>query len=775
MRKFYKILTLALVLMAIFTAFTVVSLAEGESTKQPITANYGKTFDSFDEGAIVNDTYKKRNGLAVLKVQDNGNKYVLTQPNNMDYADTSSANWGNPQWDIYTSQYGNIVDYPYFTVEFDIMTLNGSYKDFSYNPRPYGKSENAFLNSVTFGNLGLSTVPYDWSHISIVIKYNGDYKFTTYRYVNGKLVGDPLEADVSAKFTEAETAIKISSMKFYPYAVSSVGMDNLYLTYFPAGYLDGDIDAIANYRYNYGKGADGNGYEFPYTYTKAWVGDTAYEDLGEAMEAATDGVTVKLTENTKEALIIDKKIILDTNVYDADGKPTGSFYTYEYKTSKGLVPTETEAGSGKYAFARSENAVDIIWDEACGEDCDCFEEFGGHRLTTTTTVLLGATPEFFEKIPTWDVAADYTQKKLIGWSYENDGTVDELLPISEADVTAGTIKLYPVYENVVYSFAVISKDATEYYVEEDFGALLSSAPSGATIKLVRDVYTEVATVQLKKSLTIDLNGHSLKRCFVYGNVYEATKNGDELVYDTTTVASTVANGGDIFFQYYAKNVDLTITSSTGGGTFYNFKMDADTWTYEGETVKRVSKAVAPARITNASESTKQCSNISITLNGGITVYASQLFYSYYASGTEYSITVDNVKYYKLDSTSFITSRTNYAINISITNSLVYAPNNGGDFVFLGTTNSSTYGSEHYSKIVIKNCDVIKSGTGWGFNFSNTRYPGTTDVIFDNCRLYDAGVESATTCDPEVVGINGTLCYYTNSSKQESIPVNHPEG
>ena len=390
-------------------------------------------------------------------------------------------------------------------------------------------------------------------------------------------------------------------------------------------------------------------------------------------------------------------------------------------------------------------------------------------------MLLGATPEFFGEVPTWEIAADYTQKKLIGWSYENDGTVDELLPISEADVTAGTIKLYPVYKNVVYSFAVISKDATEYYVEEDFGALLTSAPSGATIKLVRDVYTEVATVQLKKPLTIDLNGHNLKRCFVYGNVYEATKNGDEFVYDATTVANTVASGGDIFFQYYANYASLTITSSTGSGTFYNFKMDADTWTYNGETVKRVSKAVAPARLTNASESTKSTSYISLTLNGGITVYASQLFYSLYASGTGYSITVDNVKYYKLDSTAFITSRTNYTININITNSLIYAPNNGGDFVFLGTTNNSTYGSEHYSKIVIKNCDVIKSGTGWGFNFSNTRYAGTTDVIFDNCRLYDAGVESATTCDPDVVGINGTLCYYTNLEKQESIPVNHPEG
>ena len=55
MRRFSKILTLALVLMAIFTAFTVVALADGESTKPPIEATYGQTFDSYSEGAILND------------------------------------------------------------------------------------------------------------------------------------------------------------------------------------------------------------------------------------------------------------------------------------------------------------------------------------------------------------------------------------------------------------------------------------------------------------------------------------------------------------------------------------------------------------------------------------------------------------------------------------------------------------------------------------------------------------------------------------------------
>ena len=333
MRKFYKILTLILTLAAILTAFTVVALADGESTKPPIEATYGQTFDSYSEGAFLNDSYKARNGLAVLQVQDNGNKYVLTKPNDTEYADSSSTNWHNPQWDVYTTQYGSIVDYPYFLVELDVTTTNGKYGDFACYPRLFGtsNSRSSFVTNNAFKNLGLSTTPYEWNHVSIVVEYKGDGKFTTYRYVNGNQIGNPVDADLSGTDlfkNDPLKDIKLSSMKLYPYANGSVCMDNFYVTYFPVGYHGGNIGDIANYRYNYGKG-----YEFPYTYTKAWVGDTAYDDLGEAMAAAADGVTVKLTENAKEALIIDKNIILDTNVYDANGNATGSFYTYEYKTS----------------------------------------------------------------------------------------------------------------------------------------------------------------------------------------------------------------------------------------------------------------------------------------------------------------------------------------------------------------------------------------------------------------------------------------------------------
>ena len=752
MRKFYKFFTLVLVLVAILTAFTVVAIADEDSTPQPIVGK-SDDFSSYAEGYELNRGYTDRKAIAVVSIQDDENKYALLEQN------PDFTNNNDSMWDISPSNSGNIVEYPYFMIEFDIMTIDGNYTGHQFYPR---LSNGTFIVSTSFTKLGLSTTPYDWNHLSILVEYVGNGKFISHSYVNGKQAGTPLSTVVDAPET-----VKINAMKLYPSANAKVGIDNLYITYFPDGYLDGNISDIANYRYNYGKGTDGNGYDFPYTYTKAWIGDTPYDDLSEAVAAAPENATVKLAGNVEEAFVIDKNILIDTNVYDENGNTTGN-YTYEYKSSKGFVPTETAPGSGIYSFARSADAVDIIWDEACEGGCDCFSEYGGHALTATTTVFLGEIPEYFGKLPTWEFdTSDYSQKEFIGWSYENDGTVDELVEITGADA-GETIKLYPVYKKTEYSFAVISNGKTDYYVEEEFGTQLKNAPSGATVKLLRDVYTEVSTLYLKNVLTIDLNGHSLKRCFVYGTVYEATKNGDDFLYDTTTVAKTITSSGQTFFQYYATNAALTITSSTGSGTLYNLQMQADTWTYENEVVKRTSKAVTTARLTYAGEGYQRDKNISLTINGGITVYAGTLFYSAHAAGLGYTFTVDNVKYYKLDNTDFIYCRTNGRLDISLTNSLIYAPNNSGYFFNLGTSGTGTGKAE----VKITNCDVVKAGTGWGFYGQINRTAGTTNVIFDNCRLYDAAIEISNKCDAEVIGTNGTLCY---SASGESYSVNSAEG
>ena len=761
MRKFYKILTLVLVLMAILTAVTVVALAE--EPDQPYEVIYGNyaTFDTYEDGVYL---CYGRTAQAIVTSQENGNKYVLMK-------DVAENTVTNPQWDITFSntQAGtkyNVVDYPYFMVEFDIMTLSGSYSGHSYYSRFYtDTTPGSFVASTKFTEIGLSTTPYDWQHLTILVQYKDDGKFSQHAYINGEYISSvDVDLSTNASFKNSENKVIVKSMKMYPSTGSEVGVDNMRFTYFPAGYLGDNINLIANVNFN-----NGDGYEFPYKFTVAKVGDTVYDNANEAIAAAPENGTVKLTYNANETLVIDKNILLDTNVYDADGNPTGEFYTYEYKTSKGLVPTETEEGSGIFSFARSANAIDIIWDEPCAEDCDCFSEYGGHIMTATTVALLGSTPEYVGIIPSWEVLNDYSHKRFAGWSYTNDGTVDELLPITESDLSVGTIKLYPVYETVIYSLEVTSSVGIEYYLEEEFGDILTTLPNGSTIKLLSDVYTEVPKVEIKKSLTIDLNGHNLKRCFVYGNVYEATKDGDTLVYGTDSLLEEVASDGDIFFRPMATDVNITFTSSTGSGTLYNFKMQADTWTYNNEVVKRTSKSITPARLTYAYEGTFSASNFQLNLNGGITIYAGQAFYSLYASGTGYAINIDNVTYYKMDSEAFIYARTNRKIDISISNSLFYAPGQSGSFFFLGTS-GYTPNAENYSEILIKNCDIIKANTTYGFDISNTRPDGTTKLIYDNCRMYDSYTTHA-----DVMGINGVLGYYTDESSKWSSIVNAAEG
>lgn len=321
MKKFSKILTLVLSLVLIVTAFTVVSLAA--DTPVPVEktpAKYG-TFDGANVGDILS---YDRSAQGIVQVQDNGNKYVLVKdiPNN----DTA-----NPQWDIGPSvnKDFNIVAYPYFMIDFDIMTINGSYAGHSYNPRLYYAkvggalaSSSNFVGSTSFTSLGeieLSTIPYDWNHLSIVVEYKGSGKFVLHRYVNGELSSSTESSDFSnsAAFTSGasgEASVVIGSMKLYPSTSAEVGMDNMRLTYFPAGYLDGDVAAMANHYFK-----NGEGYEFPYKRTIATVTDNEtgevsyFDNLEEAYAAVNENNTFKL--------------LVAAEVKDSNG--TLSYYTEE--------------------------------------------------------------------------------------------------------------------------------------------------------------------------------------------------------------------------------------------------------------------------------------------------------------------------------------------------------------------------------------------------------------------------------------------------------------
>ena len=190
--KLKRLLTVVLMLAVMISAFAVVSFAQdGETTLTPYeNSKYNKDFTANAEGDILST--KNRRGVVTVKVADNGNKYA-----HFHYV---GPDGDNGMWDfdisapsVYTN---NIVDYPYFVFDFDIMTENGTFDGVKVNPRLYATKEMVgntsgsvgFVDAITISDItGISTTPYEWQHLTLVVVYNGDSSFTKYVYLNGEL------------------------------------------------------------------------------------------------------------------------------------------------------------------------------------------------------------------------------------------------------------------------------------------------------------------------------------------------------------------------------------------------------------------------------------------------------------------------------------------------------------------------------------------------------------------------------------------------------------
>jgi len=771
MKKFYKILTLTLAILITVTAFTVVALAQEEETL-PAPKELTSSTGAFKEGTFSSQTpdtvfqnviYNEKNKTGIWNIHgaDNGNIYLESE------YDVGGAG-AHDNLDIYfTYNASNTLgNYPYLVFDLDVMTENGTYGEYASLGITLIVGSDAKtrldMSSVYLYSLGLDTTPYKWQHLTYIVEHTGNGIFNHYYYINGEY-STSRTTDYSAKLDSVGGDFEKLGLYFYRMYPSihntasgngKIGYDNFKFASFPKEYVateDGKIDfsKMATYYYT-------ESYELPFGRTEAKIGDTIYDNPNKAIVAAESGATVALTMNATETLVIDKNIFIDTNVYDDAGNTTGAFYTYDYKSSQGFVPTETESGSGIFSFTRSENAVDIIWDEKCTESCDCFSEYGGHTLTATTVTLLGDVPEYFGTIPTWEILNNGTQKSFAGWSYENDGTVDKLLPITEEDIAAGAIKLYPVYKIIQYNIEVTNAlGVTEYFLESEFGDAVTSAPANSTVKLITDVYTECDRITITKNVTIDLNGHILNRCAVSGNVYEATKEGDAFVYGTETVASTLSTTATFFYPS-GINFKLTITSSVDGGYLYNSSMTAESWTYEGEVIKRTSSSIKGATLLHAYWK-NDTTNFNLIMNGGITVCSGSIWSSESASMQGYKIIMDDVCFNLMNGATYIFDiQTDRYFEITATNCIFQIAYNGGYLLRAGT--SGTY--DTVALITFKNCDLIKNGTGWQWSMYNKR-PGKLSIVLDNSRWYDYHEYDC------VTAINGTLGNYRTSSGETS--------
>ena len=330
------------------------------------------TFSNQTPGTVFqNALYNSKHKTGVWNVHssEDGNVYLQSQ-----YEEGNAGAVDNADFYFSTGSVvnydNNLADYPYVAFDFDVMTENGTYGNYpSLSFCVYKNGARLVeLASTKFNQLKLDATPYRWQHVTYIVASKGNGYFHHYFFVNGVLTYDkPTDQSGTDAFKALEgdfSNITLGYYRMYPEdklaTDAHIGYDNFRFTLYPAGYCevkDGvtDFSNIVNHIYN-------DSYKLPYGRTEAKVGDKVYDDVTEAVEAAEAGQTVTLTVNAPAPLTIDKGIYLDTNIYGEDGNPTGTYYTYSYKTSSELVPVETKEGSGIYKFEHPDDIVALITD-----------------------------------------------------------------------------------------------------------------------------------------------------------------------------------------------------------------------------------------------------------------------------------------------------------------------------------------------------------------------------------------------------------------------------
>ena len=737
MKRFYKILCLILVLVATVAAFTVVALADDEATVTKPTPKEKLVFRDCENAekkpgdVIQNGTSKV--GKWNVGEADNGNRYVIAS-----YDSATGSNGDNYENTVPGTTYG-IANYPTFAFDFDVLSTTGGFtyratiRADLYTVNSKGTSVRLTqMKSIKLNADGINVakVANVWQHVTYVIQYAGDGVFNYYFYVDGVLSETTSVDYNTTAFTSYSTALtaatnwddfqqnnpKSTLSKTGVYTIimnpayssktEEIWFDNMQVHYYTDDY---SLDDVASYIYN-------DGYEMPYGFTEAKVDGIVYDDVNKAITASPEDATVLLTKNASKDLIIDKNIRIDTNEYDENGNATGTKYTFEYTSSLGFVGEETEPGSGIFVFKKSENVVDIIWDEACAEGCDCYKEFGGHKMSASTVAVLGNVPEYFGEIPTYEIVNGY-EKKFVGWSYTKGAAEpDTLLPITEADVAAGSLNLYPVYKATQYDFAVTKGVSVKYYMETEFATVLNASASGSTVILYDDV-TFDHSILIKtgsKVLTLDLNGFKLIRKYTTITTYEAVLDeatgeyvkGDKIGTikegrDTTTI--TTYGGGatlvyaEAIFGVNANSVELNLTSSRPGAEIHAYSVTADRLMLGDEEIRTENVVIGTGLdVIGLYPSAKSTFNIDAK---NITFYSGTLFYAEH--GGNAATTTVNI--------------------------------NGGTYYAIGKVSESVLGIRRGETVNVKDATFYCNGK----MLSYATYNNSTTYTFDNCTIYDS--------------------------------------
>ena len=313
-------------------------------------------------------------------------------------------------------------------------------------------------------------------------------------------------------------------------------------------------------------------------------------------------------------------------------------------------------------------------------------------------------------------------------------------------------------------------ETVTYHKADEFGELVAA---GGKIRLLSDIELEIGAITVKKDVTIDLDGHDIKKAFYYGNHYLATYDEatESYTYGTDATYKDATSSAATFFNVAAKNVDLVITSTAGGGTLYHTNIKANTWYSEsGEVVKREISGFSVTRLVNMSSSNTY-SGSTFTFNGGISIYTDALIVQASGGNHKLTVTLDNVNVYTTSNTVSANSGDYYTfriessgnVNVNAKNSTFYMLTTSANAQFIklaGTTdNSKTL------TMTFDNCDILKANSNYRSVISNVKTGSLSKIFFNNCRVYDVAGKNYT--DTNIYTGAGTLAYLSTKEGSES--------
>ena len=410
-----------------------------------------------------------------------------------------------------------------------------------------------------------------WNHLTAIIAsevVDNSVVLTCYTALNGTIVDKFTYTLDSAASNNSTNAYKGDWTLWYPKTLrvdfggndnngNIMNLDNVSLRRITYDYNGNLADVLKG-----GVGTETSAWEsdlydadkMPFSRPVAYVGNTAYDHLQKAVDAAEAGSVITLAADVKSEVMIDKLITIECGEYEMAAPTTAPGLVYEYDEVANVYTTVT-----------TQDVLYIIWEECpCGlDDCDQTHP-GGVEAEGYLNNKLSQYYEAAGKSINWTKVVGPKTYTLAGWMDEEGNVYDLDATITQEMIDNVLLTLTPVIG--VKSIPITYTKAGTTYHETDIYVAIANADDGSTIVFEDNVKLgKESTLNVTKNLTIDLNGY----CFDLMTVKKFT--GINIGAGKTFTVTSSRAGASLVRAYPTAVTKFggTLFSSAGHGSTIN--------------------------------------------------------------------------------------------------------------------------------------------------------------------------------------------------------------